>query len=178
VSETNKAVGIAGVLGALATSATAAAKRAATDPLKNANNNERYGAFKKTPDRWRVATTTEWGGDRSMESELTTVIRDADPSQWPALEKNLLKVLANKQCTDKARDWVCRMLRLIGSPACVPALSKMLVDPKQADKARYALELIPGAEVDTALQAALGKLNGPAKTGLQGTIAARKQFGA
>ncbi len=96
MSETNKAVGIAGVLGALATSATAAPKRAATDPLKNANNNERYGAFKKTPDRWRVATTTEWGDDRSMESELTTVIRDADPSQWPALEKNLLKVLANR----------------------------------------------------------------------------------
>lgn len=168
----------AAALGTLATAAKAAPGRAESDPLKAAGADKRYGSFKKTRDRWDVATKVEWGGDRSMQSELATVIRDADSSQWPSLEKRLLKVLASKDCTDQARDWVCRMLRLIGSPACVPALSVMLADPKRTDMARYALEVIPGKEADAALQAALGKLAGPAKTGLEGSIAARKRFGA
>ena len=151
-------------------------KRAASDPLKNAGNSKRDAWFKASPDRWKVATVMEWGGDRSMASELSVVIMDADPSQWPAMEKKLVAVLKHESCSDPARDWACRMLRLIGSPACVPALEPLLADPKQADRARYALELIPGKEVDAALNEALGKLTGKAREGLEGTIAARKQF--
>jgi len=152
-------------------------KRAASDPLKNANASKRDAWFKESPDRWKVATVMEWGGDRAMASELATVIMDADPSQWPAMEKKLVGVLADASCTDAARDWVCRMLRLIGSPACLPALKPLLADPKQADRARYALEMIPGKEVDAALDAALGKCSGGARKALEGTIAAREQFG-
>lgn len=169
---------IAGATGALAAGAQAAPKRAKSDPLKNANNNQRDEWFKSAPNRWEEVPKMEWGGDRSMASELETVIKDADAAQWPSLEKKLLTVLAAGECTDPARDFVCRMLRLIGSPACVPTLEPMLADPKQADRARYALELIPGAEVDAVLQKALGTLEGDAKTGLAGTIAARKEFGA
>lgn len=171
----NKAVA---AVGALAVGAQAADKRAGSDPLKGANANERDEWFKESPDRWKVVVTMEWGGDRSLAAELTTVIRDADVSQWPGLEKKLLEVLANKDCTEVATGWVCRMLRLIGSEACVDALKPMLADAKKADWARYALEVIPGAKVDAALKEALGKLDGDAKTGLEGTIAARKQFGA
>ena len=158
-------------------SAKEKSKRAANDPLKNANSSKRDAWFKASPDRWKVSTVMEWGGDRAMASELSVVIMDADPSQWPAMEKKLVAVLNDKTCTDAARDWVCRMLRLVGSPACVPALKPMLADPKQADRARYALEMIPGKEVDAALQEALGKLSGDARKGLEGTIEARKQCG-
>lgn len=99
-------------------------------------------------------------------------------AQRPSLEKSLLVVLNNTDCTDASRDWVCRMLRLIGSPACVPSLSIMLADPKQRDRARYALEVIPGPEVDAALNAALETQSGDAKAGIAGTIAARTAFGA
>lgn len=119
----------------------------------------------------------DWGTDRSMASELETVIKDADASQWPEFEKKLLEVLAAPKRSAAASDFVCRMLRLIGSSACVSALAPMLANSKQADQARYALEQIPGAEVDAALNSALKKLTGNAKIGLEGTIAARKQFG-
>ena len=151
-------------------------KRAANDPLKGANASNRDAWFKESPDRWRVVAGMVWGGDRSMASELATVIMDADPSQWPAMEKKLLGVLQDKSCTDAARDWVCRMLRLIGSPACVPALKALLAEPKQADRARYALEMVPGKEVDAALDEALGHCSGGARKALEGTIAARKHF--
>jgi len=151
-------------------------QRAASDPLKNASKSKRTSWFKSTPDRWKEAAKMDWGTDRSMASELETVIKDSDPSQWPSFEKKLLTVLTSKDSSPASRGFVCRMLRLIGSPACVPALTPMLADPKQADQARYALELIPGAQVDAALKAALTQLTGDAKTGLTGTIAARKQF--
>jgi len=175
MSEMKKAIG---AVGALAVGAQAAEKRAGSDPLKGVDAGEREKWFKAAPDRWKEVVTMEWGGDRSMSCELTTVIKDADPAQWPGLEKELLGVLANGDCTDVSRGWACRMLRLIGSEACVEALKPMLADAKQADWARYALETIPGAKVDAALQDALGKLKGDAKKGLEGTIAARKQFGA
>ena len=164
-------------LGALAAGAQAADTRAGSDPLKGADASQRDNWFKESPDRWQAVVTLEWGGDRSLASELETVIKDADASQWPALEKDLLKVLSNKDCSDVGRAWVCRMLRLIGSEACVAALDPLLADAKQADWARYALERIPGAKVDAALAGALGKLEGDARKGLEGTIAARKQFG-
>lgn len=167
-----------GAVGALAAGAQAADKRAASDPLKGASAGERTNWFKEAPDRWKEVAKMKWGGDRSMSCELATVIKDADVSQWPGLEKKLLGVLASKDCTEVARGWVCRMLRLIGSESCVDALKPMLTDARQADWARYALEVIPGAKVDAALQEALGKLDGDAKQGLEGTIAARKQFGA
>jgi len=151
-------------------------KRAASDPLKGMNTSKRDAWFKESPDRWKVTTVMEWGGDRSMASELEVEIIDADPSQWPGMEKKLVAVLGNGSCSDPARDWVCRMLRLIGSPACVPALKPLLADPEQADRARYALEMIPGKEVDAALQEALGKCTGNARKGIEGTIAARKEL--
>lgn len=177
MSESRKLAGVGGAAAAaLVAGAEAADKRAATDPLKGVDAGERTKWFKEAPDRWKVVVTMEWGGDRSLASELETVIKDADSAQWPSLEKKLLGVLGNKDCTEVSAGWVCRMLRLIGSEACVEALKPMLTDPKRSDWARYALETIPGEKVDAALAGALGKLEGDAKTGLEGTIEARKQF--
>lgn len=167
------ATSLVGASGILAASAQTATKRAETDPLKGADAGKRYSWFKDGPDRWKEIVTMDWGSDRSMASELENVIMDADAGQWPSLEKKLLGVLNDAKCTDVARGFVVRMLRLIGSPACVGALTPMLADAKQADQARYALETIPGEEVSAALREALGKLKGAAKAGLIGTIAAR-----
>jgi hypothetical protein len=148
-------------------------KRAANDPLKNAEPNPRLDEFSKSPEPWSEIAKLEWGGDRTHASTIQTRITDADVSQYPALEKKLLAVLADKNCTEVARDFVCRMLRLVGSSACVPALAKLLEDEKSADNARYALQTIPGFEVDAALRAALTILKGRAKAGLIGTLSAR-----
>ena len=122
-------------------------KRAASDPLKN-QDDPRMDEFKKAPDQWKEVAKLKFGGDRTAASSLQTLIMDADVSQYPALEKKLLDVLANKDTTNVGADFACRMLRLVGTPASVPALSKLLADEKTANFARYALQLIPGAEVD------------------------------
>ena len=148
-------------------------QRAASDPLKNLPPDARMDDFKKSPDPWVEVAAMTYGSDRTHASGLQTLIYDADPSQYPALEKKLLDVLGSKGCTDVARDFACRMLRLIGSSASLPALAALLADGTTSDMARYALENIPGADVDAALQAALPKLTGRARDGLAGTIAAR-----
>lgn len=148
-------------------------KRAANDPLKNQEPDPRMDDFKKAPDQWKEVAKLTHGGDRSPASSLQTLIMDADPSQYPALEKKLLDVLADKNATELGLEFACRMLRLIGTPASVPALAKLLVDEKTSDFARIALQNIPGAEVDAALRAALGTLKGKVLAGLIGTISAR-----
>ena len=153
-------------------------KRAANDPLKNAEPNPRLTEFSKCPEPWAELAKLEWGSDRTYASTIQTLIMDADRSQYPALEKKLLTVLAGKHCTDATYDFVCRMLRLVGSAASVPVLSKLLANAKTADFARYALQAIPGAEVDAALRGALDVLKGRAKAGLIGTISARGDMAA
>lgn len=148
-------------------------KRAVSDPLSNQGADSRMDEFKKAPDPWKEALKMEWGSDRSAASALQTLIQDADTAQYPALEKKLLGMLADKTCTPLSADFACRMLRLVGTAASVPALAQFLADEKTTDSARYALHLIPGAEVDAALRTALGALKGKAKAGLIGTIAAR-----
>ncbi len=168
--------GLALAAGIAAAAARAQDKRASSDPLKYADADKRMDEFKKSPDPWTEAAAMEFGGDRTFASGLQTLIFDADPSQYPALEKKVLGILKDAGCTDAARDFACRMLALIGSAASVPVLAPLLEGAKTSDVARYALENIPGAEVDAALQAALPKLSGPARDGLAGTIAARAAF--
>lgn len=148
-------------------------KRAASDPLKNQEPDSRMDEFKKAPDPWKEVAKLEHSGDRTAASTLQTLILDADPAQYPMLEKKLLDLLADKACSALGADFACRMLRLVGTAASVPALSKLLADEKTADSARYALQLIPGAEADAALRAAMGTLKGTAKAGLIGTLSAR-----
>ena len=148
-------------------------KRAASDPLKNQEADPRMDEFKKAPDQWKEVAKLEFGADSTAASSLQTLIMDADAEQYPVLEKKLLDLLGDEKATDLGRDFACRMLRLVGTSASVPALSKLLTDEKSADSARYALQLIPGAETDAALRAAMGTLKGKAKAGLIGTISAR-----
>jgi len=152
-------------------------KRAATDPLKD-QADSRMDDFKHAPDPWKEALKMEWGGDRTAATALQTLIMDADPAQYPALEKKLLGMLEDTHCTALGLDFACRMLRLVGTAASVPQLSKLLVDEKASDAARYALQLMPGPEVNAALREAMGTLKGKARAGLIGTISARGDKGA
>jgi len=72
----------------------------------------------------------------------------------------------------------CRALRLIGSPAAVPVLGAMLVKADTTDPARYALERIPGPEVDNSLLSALDKTKGEVKRGIVFSIGERAMAAA
>jgi hypothetical protein len=70
------------------------------------------------------------------------------------------------------------MLAMVGSAKSVPALAPLLRDPKSTESARYALQPIPGPEASAALRDALSALTGPAKAGLIGSIAMRRDAAA
>ena len=129
--------------------------------------------FAASPDPWAELAKLDHGTDRTFGSTVRVMVTNAEPAQRPAMETKLLAVLARPDATDVARMFVCRMLALIGSAASVPALTPLLLNPKTADAARYALDAIDDPSVDAAYRAALEKLTGAAKAGLIGSIALR-----
>jgi len=67
----------------------------------------------------------------------------------------------------------------MGTEASVPTLAAMLTEPATSkiapsDTARYALERIPGSQVDKALRDALGKTSGNAKVGIINSLGQRR----
>jgi hypothetical protein len=127
-----------------------------------------------SPDPWAEVRKLRHGEDRSFAHVIENNVLTAAPEAFPALEKKLLAVLADKHSTAFAKEFACRMLALVGSEACVGAVAPLLADEQLTHFARIALAPIPGKKVDAALSAALPKLSGVEKEGLLGTIAARK----
>ncbi|MDP6044447.1 MAG: HEAT repeat domain-containing protein, partial [Phycisphaerae bacterium] len=90
-----------------------------------------------------------------------------------AIEAELLKALNSPKATFECKQFVCRMLRRIGTETSVPSLAKLLTDEKLSNMARFALQGMAGASVDSVLNAALAKTTGQIRIGMIGTIAAR-----
>lgn len=129
--------------------------------------------FINTADPWTQIALLQFGGDRTFATDAEQVIRHAQPHQHAQLEKKLLYVLARPELTEAGRAFVCRMLGLIGSTACVPAVSRLLNENETADVARLALDHIADQSVDEAYRTALSKLTGRPKAGLIGSLALR-----
>ncbi len=119
----------------------------------------------------------EVGESRAALVVLNEYITAASSSHASEMEKALIKVLES-EATLTGKDQVCRHLSEIGSTASVPALTKMLGSADTADMARYALERIPGAEVDRALQAVLQKSSGKVQIGIANTLGRRRDTGS
>ncbi len=94
------------------------------------------------------------------------------PGQQLVLEKKLNTILSGKAPL-AAKQFVCQRLSIIGSSASLPALNKLLADEKTADMARYALERIPGSQVDAVLEKSLTKSSGLVKIGIVNTLGQR-----
>lgn len=129
--------------------------------------------FVASPDPWAELVKLDHGSDRTFGSTIRSMVMNAEPAQRPAMESRLLQVLAKPGITDLGRMFVCRMLALIGTSACVGAVVPLLGDSKTADAGRFALDTIADPAVDAAYRAALDKLAGAAKAGLVGSIALR-----
>ena len=71
------------------------------------------------------------------------------------------------------RKWACRVLQRVASPASVPVLEPLLVDPDLSLEARWALQGVPGPEVDAAFRRALSRAQGRIAVGLLESIASR-----
>ena len=80
----------------------------------------------------------------------------------------------NPTASFAAKQFACRGLRQIGTAACVPALAKLLPDPKLSHMARYALQGLACDEAAAALLAALNKVDGKLKVGMVTSLGERR----
>ncbi|MBM3873505.1 MAG: hypothetical protein FJ382_07170 [Verrucomicrobia bacterium] len=129
-------------------------------------------------DPWTEVVRLEYGGDGSFAAILREQVARTPAAGLGRLEAQLLRALAAPDLTEAGRDFLCSQLALVGSAAAVPALAALLANAESADAARLALERIPGPEADAALLAGLATLTGRARTGLVGSIGARRSAGA
>ncbi len=134
---------------------------------------QRNAWFTATPDPWVEMVRLSYGGDRTHAAAVERRVTSAEPAQHAEMEQKLIAALGHPELTGAARRFVCEMLGLIGSAACVPVVAVLLESERTADHARLALDRIAGASVDAAYRAALTKLRGAAKAGLIGSIAMR-----
>lgn len=133
----------------------------------------RVKVFNWTPSPWEELRKLEYGADHTFANTVQKLVFAAEPEEFAALEKRLIAVLKDSKSTRTAQEFTCRLLALIGSEACVDALSPLLVDEKMTHPARLALQPILGEKADAALRSALSKLKGNAKAGLIGTLGVR-----
>lgn len=148
------------------------------DPERSVRGASYLNRTAQTPDPWKLCAALEYGGDRTFASAVEQLVVQTAPKDWPKTEQQLLATLALPECTAAGRAFLCRMLALVGSAKCVPALAALVRDPKTADAARTALEIVPGPEAGAALRDALASLPGHAKAGLIGSLAARHDAAA
>jgi HEAT repeat protein len=102
-----------------------------------------------------------------------------DPAGRTEIETKLLAFLKLKTpVSPVARMDACRYLRLVAGDTALPALQAMLVDPKSADLALYAIQGIPGAAAEKALLQSLATATGDTKTAIVVALGERRSTAA
>ncbi|MDT8301168.1 MAG: family 16 glycoside hydrolase [Sedimentisphaerales bacterium] len=115
----------------------------------------------------------DFGKTRRALAAIEEEIRNVPPSSFPQIETRLLKALESSKTTFAGKQFVCRMLRRVGSAKSVPALSKLLADRELSHMARFALQDVAAPEAGDALRQSLTELDGNRKIGVIGSIGQR-----
>lgn len=120
-------------------------------------------------DPYAALPSLDFGKPNSMQA-IWDEARATTPSGHAAIEAKLLKAATTPGATFACKRFVADMLRVVGTTACLPVVLKWLDDPQVADSALYALQGMPGKEVDAAL------LTAAPKTGIIQALAARRNI--
>lgn len=115
----------------------------------------------------------DFGQSRAALSAIEAEIRKTSPADHKAIEAKLIKAVESPKATFACKQFVCRMLRRIGTAGSVPALAKLLTDEKLSHMARFALQGMEADEAAAALRGAMGKVKGKLQVGILGSIGAR-----
>jgi HEAT repeat protein len=115
----------------------------------------------------------DFGKSRRGLAAIEEEIRNVSPSSFEAIEAKLLEALESPRITYAGKQFICRMLRRVGSAKSVPVLSKMLADKELSHMARFALQFMAAPEAGAALREALSNLDGNLKIGVLGSIGQR-----
>jgi len=122
---------------------------------------------------YREIENYDFGKSRKALAAIEEQIRSTPVSAYGPIETRLLKALKSPKTTFAGRQFVCRVLRRVGSARCVPALAEMLSDKELSHMARFALQYLPAPEAGEALLGALDTAKGDLKVGIVGSLGAR-----
>lgn len=119
----------------------------------------------------KALKTFDWGADPQLVAAIDQAIVDThgDVAARAVLEAKLATLLGEGVSRDAA-DYICRKLRVIGTSAAVPALSKLLVSAETSHMARFALDRIATPEAAAALRKALPVVDDTLKAGLVSSL--------
>lgn len=131
-------------------------------------------AFAQGDEVYQAIVKREYGTAVAEMTAIEKAIHDAKPDQYPPLEAKLLAVLAAPEATMPGKQFVCQMLKLVGSSKCIPAVSQLLTDEQLSHSARNVLLGLKDPAADAALRAALGKTQGKVRIGIINTIGDRQ----
>jgi HEAT repeat protein len=127
-------------------------------------------------DAWKALPKYEYGQDMAP---LLTIDREviramATPATRSACAARLAAILDPKDTTLAAKQYICCLLRQVGTAAEVRIVTGLLPKPETCDMARCVLEAIPGDESLAALRGALDTLQGNLLIGAINSVAVRK----
>jgi len=132
---------------------------------------------------FKALSKYEFGQERSVLARVEYTVNQVSagvsgPMDQKMLVNRLCGVLKGKKSTIDARRFACRMLKQLGDVDAVSALAASLKDPQVAPTALWALENIPGTEVDEALRKALGTTRDRVRYGVINALGRRKTAAA
>ncbi len=122
-----------------------------------------------------AAQNSDFGeGGPAMEYLRAQILKvQLNPAAREDLAESLATSLADPSSSLVWKTFVCRQLYLIGSEGQIDELAPLLQDSATAHLARYALEVIPGMEVNDVLWEAIASADAFTAAGLVASLAAR-----
>ncbi len=132
-------------------------------------------AYRNVDEAIAAARGGDYGeGGKAMEFLRGRVLEvQLDPAAREVLANALAVSLADPSSALAWKTFVCRQLYVIGGAGQIDELVPLLRAPETAHLARYALEVMPGAEVNDVLWEAMASADGPTVAGLASSLAAR-----
>ena len=118
------------------------------------------------PESLKALATYKLGDDIQLPTDSFELARTAPPAQYAAIEKALMGVLATPDATQDGKSIACRLLQLVGSDQCVPAVSALLTDDILSHYGRMVLERIASPKATAAIRESIDKASDKVKPGL------------
>ena len=123
--------------------------------------------------------TYDYGDSREPLSELRELVQANLGSQAASrqIEQAMIELLAS-DATFAGKQFVAEQLSIIGTAASVPVLTTMLAEEPMSDVALFALQRIPGPDVDAALIGALVSADRASRIAIINTLGERRSESA
>jgi len=121
----------------------------------------------------------DYGDSREPLSELRELVQanlDSDAARQ-SIEQAMIELLAS-DATFAAKQFVAEQLSIIGTAASVPVLTTMLSEGPVSDLALFALQRIPGQDVDAALLGSLAGADRMSRIAIINTLGERRSDSA